>query len=240
MRTAPHAFRTSLICLLLAACGGGGDPGPGPLKHHFDDMHIAAIPLGDKNQVIQAQNDYSVAKMERAKAESDFAETNTQLVVAKNEREQSLLAEKSAASKKKAAEESADLTRINAATAEMRAAELSRKAADNKVTWVKAHREYLKKQLRYTEENMYAAEAKYELSKARLAQTKNIRPKGFAIADYERQYKNRSERAQRAKAVAQREKQKSDTKKKAWQQMNSAAQRAAGADSGTSSEAGGT
>jgi len=232
MRTITHAFRTSIASLaLLAACGGGGDPGPGPLKHHFDDMHIAAIPLGEKNQVIQAQNDYSVAKMERAKAEADFADSGTQLEVAKNEREQTLLAEKSALSMKKAADGSSDMNRINAATAETRATELARKAADEKVSWVNAHRKYLKKLLRYTEENMYTQEAKYEVAKARLAQNKNIRPKGFALANFDKQYKKRSERAQRARAVSSKEKQKADKKKKAWRQMDSAAKRAAGTSS---------
>jgi len=230
---AAHALRNFLassfvLVVAIAACGGGGDSGPVPLKHHFDDMHIAAVPLGEKNQVIQAQNDYSVAKMERAKAESDFSEMGTKLEVAKNELQQALLAEKSAKSKKKAADESSDMTRVNAAAAEMRSAELSRKAADEKVGWVKAQREYLKKFLRYTEENMYAQEAKYELAKARLAQSKNIRPKGFDFGAFESQFKKRSERAQRAKAVSQSEKQKADSKKKQWQQMESAANRAAG------------
>jgi hypothetical protein len=191
-------------------------------------MHIAAVPLGEKNQVIQAQNDYSVAKMEKAKADSDFSEAATKLTVAKNEREQALLSEKSARSKKKAADDSNDLTRINAAAGEMRSAELERKAADEKVSWIKANRKYLKKKLRYAEENMYAKEAKYEMAKAKLAKNKNIRPKGFNLGSYDKQYKNRSERAQRAKAVAQKEKQKSDTKKKKWQQLKSAAARAAG------------
>jgi len=226
-RRAFHPFLGCLIMTLAAACGGG-DPGPMPLAHHFDDMHIAAIPLAEKTQVIEAQNDYSLAKMEKAKAEADFAEVATELTVARNEREQALLSEKSARSKKKAAEDSSDLTRINAAAVEMRAAELARKAADEKVTWVKARRAYLAKRVRYATENMYAMEAKYEVAKARLAKAKSIRPKGFDFAAFDKQYKRRSERAQRARAVARREQKKADAKKKSWQQLAGAASRAAG------------
>lgn len=212
------------VCLGLLACGGGGDPGPRPLSHHFDDMHIAAVPIAEKQSVIEAQNAYATAKMERAKAEADYNESATKLSVAENEREQALLAEKSARTEKKAADDSNDLTRINAAAAELHRAELARKAADEKVSWLKVYREYLKKWLRYTEEAMYAAEAKYELAKARIAQKKNIRPKGFDPAVFETQYKERSERAQRARAQAMQIKQKADAKKKQWEAMVKAAQ----------------
>jgi len=216
MRT---AFNACLTGLCLLACGGGGDPGPKPLKHHFDDMHIAAVPLGEKQPIIQTQNDYSVAKMEHAKANSDWNESDTKLVVAKNEREQAILAERSASSEKSAADDSSDMTRVNATAVEARRAEMARKAADEKVSWLKAHRAYLKKWVRYTEENMYAKEASYELAKARVAKAKNIKPKGFDFGDYEKQYKDRSERAQRARSVASKEKSHADEKQKKWKSM---------------------
>lgn len=229
MRT---AFSTCLAGLYLLACGGGGNPAPKPLKYHFDDMHIAAVPLGEKQPIIQAQNDYSVAKMQRAKADSDWNESDTKMTVAKNEREQAILAEKSASSEKKAADNSADMTRVNAAAGEAQRAELARKAADEKVSWLKAQRKYLKKWVRYTEENMYAKEAKYEMAKARVAKQKQIKPKGFDFGHYEKQYKQRSERAQRARAVANKEKSKADTKKKKWQSMKSSAKGGTGSGSG--------
>src|SRR5438552_385787 len=58
---------------LLVACGGGGseDSPPGPLPNHFDDMHIADVPLDQKPSVVTTQNDWAKAKMENAKAESE-------------------------------------------------------------------------------------------------------------------------------------------------------------------------
>jgi membrane-bound lytic murein transglycosylase B len=46
-------FSVSLLALLWA-CGGGGNPGPKPLSHHFDDMYIARVPMEEKQSIIDA------------------------------------------------------------------------------------------------------------------------------------------------------------------------------------------
>ena len=67
-----------IAVVMLAACGGGSsDSPPGPLGTHFDEMHIAQVPLDQKGAVVQTQQDWSVAKMENAKAEADTNKTNT-------------------------------------------------------------------------------------------------------------------------------------------------------------------
>lgn len=214
-----RALPVGLIALLCTSCGGGGDPGPGPLKHHLDDMHLAKVPIPEQQEVIQARNDWSVAKMERAKAEADYNDSSTKLTVAKNEREQALLDEKSASAKLANAEKSADMNRVNAAKRERRAAEMARRAADYKVDTWKAWRRYLKKHLRYTEENVYAVEARYELAKATLAKAKNIRPRGFDFKAFQRQSAERSRRAQKAKKVADDFKREAGAVKKKWKNM---------------------
>ena len=227
---------------LLACGGGGGDAGPGPLKHHLDDMHIAQVPIGEQQAVIQARNDYGVAKMTRAKAEADYGDSGTKLDVAKNERKQALLEEKSAEAKEKSANSSADMNRINAAKREKHAAQLSRKAADEKVDTIKLDRKYLKKWLRYTEENMYAMEAKFELAKAQLAKNKNIKPRGFTFATFQAQASERSKRAQKAKMVADQAKKDADVRRKKWQALEKEAARmkagntAGDADTATTTE----
>ncbi len=237
MRSVGLATCTAAL-LAVGACGGSSDPGPRPLSHHFDDMHIAAVPLGEKQPIIQAQNDYSVAKMEYAKAKSDYSESGTKLTVAKNERKQALLSEQSASSEKKAADKSADMTRVNQAASAMRAAQLHRRAADEKVSYLKYRRKYLKKVLRWREEDMYAKEAKFEWEKARLARSKNIRPKGVDFGKYESQQKKRSERSQRAKAIANKSKSKMEAKKKKWEGLKASANRASGMSDGSGSGTG--
>jgi hypothetical protein len=219
MLRAFRALPVGLIAVLATACGGGGDPGPGPLSHHLDDMHLAKVPIPEQQEVIQARNDWSVSKMERAKAEADYNDSSTKLTIAKNERKQALLDEKSAQAKLDNAEKSADMNRINSAKRERRAAEMARKAADYKVdTWV-AWRRYLKKHLRYAEENVYAAEAKYELAKATLAKEKNIRPRGFDFKAFQKQSAERSRRAQKAKKIADDYKSRAGAEKQKWKNL---------------------
>ncbi len=225
--------KTRLLCsasllTLLWACGGGGNPGPKPLSHHFDDMYIARVPMEEKQSIIDAQNEYSKAKMEHAEAEASANDVGTKMEIAKNERQQALLDEKSAKAKEKAANDSGDMTRVNNVKGELRGAELGRRASDQKIEALKAKRGYLKLWLRYTLANLYAMEAKFELAKARVAKNKNIRPKNFKVSYYEKQSTERSRAAQKAKSLAGRDKANYENEKKKWQSMKKDADRSAG------------
>jgi hypothetical protein len=208
-----------LVCAALFTGACGGESRPGPLKHHLDDMFIAQIPIAEKQSVIQAQQDYYVAKMERSKAEADLNDAGADLQVAKNQREQAALDEKTAKTRKQNADKSADLNKINAAALLEREAETARRAAEKKVEYMKARREYLKKWVHHAEDLMYAQEARYELSKARLAQSKNIRPRGMVMADYERQAQDRAQYVQRNKPAMDKKKADVDRLRKEWKTL---------------------
>lgn len=203
--------------LLLFACGGSGRPAPKPLQYHYDEVYIAQFSLEEKSTVLKSQNEYQMARAEQMKAESDLNESKTKLNVAKNERKQALLSEQSALQEKQAADKSGDMTRINRAAKEMRIAELMRRAADDKVTYIKANRKYLSKLVRYQKEETFHREARYEHEKARLGQSKNIAPKGVKYENFKGQTDKRSRLAQKARQELQRDKQKSDEAKKVWQ-----------------------
>jgi hypothetical protein len=211
------------------ACGGGGESGPGPLKYHLDEQYIAQVPLPEQQAMMAAQNEFFKAKAERMKAEADWHDSGTQLDVAKNQRKQAEIDEESASKVRSSAEDSGDQTRINAAMRDQRVAELGRRAAEKKVSSIEAQRSYLKKWERYTEENLYAKEARYELAKAKLAKDKNISPKGFRYDDFAKQAEDRSHRAQRARMSADEKKGEADAKQREWQASKAEADHAAGA-----------
>src|ERR1044071_89305 len=150
------APRNILVIAVLAAacggCGGSSDSPPGPLAKHFDDMYIATIPPAQKPTVVQTQQDWSVARMENAKAEADLNESNTQLSIAQNDQKRARLAVESAVSAKKAAEASADTNRVNQSTKELHTAEDIAKAADERIRYIEAYRAYLQVALRYAQE----------------------------------------------------------------------------------------
>lgn len=193
----------SLVVVSVCACGGPSDSPPGPLAKHFDDMYIAAIPLDQKQQVVQTQNDWSLAKMENAKAEADLNSVNTQIEIARNDVKAAKLAVDSANTQKKDADKSADTNRINQATKDFHTADQLKQAAEARVKYLEAYRDYLKRHLRYAQENMYAKEASYELAKAQLGQKNNIAPKGIAYDSFPKQAEERTHRVGGAKDKAE-------------------------------------
>src|SRR5690606_4896849 len=104
--------------------------------------------------------------------------------------------------RRRAADSGNDMNAVNAAAAKVRAAEVSRRASEQKIDYYKALIKYLERYRLYTEENMYAHEARYEEAKARVARSENIRPRGFEYQRYQEQRQERSRAAQRAKAIA--------------------------------------
>lgn len=212
----------------LCACGGASDSPPGPLGKHFDDMYIAAIPPGQKPAVVQSQQDWSVARMENAKAEADLNESATQLSIAQNDQKAAKLGVDSAVSAKKSAETSADTNRMNEATKNLHTAEDVAKAADARVKYIEAYRNYLKVVLRHAQENMYWREAQYELAKAQVGQQNNIAPKGVAYDTFPKQEQERSKRAASAKTRLDSEKQRVISARENWRSAQETADRETG------------
>jgi hypothetical protein len=212
----------------LAACGGASDSPPTPLAMHFDDMYIAAIPPAQKPTVVQTQQDWSVARMENAKAEADLNESLTQLQIAQNDQKAAHLGVDSAVSAKKSAEASADTNRMNQAAKDMHTAEDVAKAADARVKYVEAYRVYLQVAQRHALETMYWREAQYEVAKAQVGQQNNIAPKGIAYDSFPKQEQERQKRASAAKNKLDSEKQRATSARETWRTAQETADRETG------------
>jgi hypothetical protein len=225
----------ALVVSLTIGCGGGGIPAPKPLKLHYDEVYIAQFSLEEKSEILKAQNEYHRARAEQMKAEAELSEIATKIKVAQNERKQSALAEQSAKTELKSAEQSGDMNRVNAEMRNVRAAELERKAADDKIAALKARHKYLKLYVHYATEETYHREARFELAKATLGNKKNIAPKGFKYSNYKKQVDDRSRLAQKSKHRAKQEEQKSKEKHKIWQARVKEAQKAKGVPSASDS-----
>jgi hypothetical protein len=188
--------RFALLLLACAACGGSADEKPPqPLQNHFDDMYIAQVPLDQKQDVVKAQNDYSIAKMEQAKAEADYNDSAAALEVAKNDAKSAHTTLDSAMTMKNNAAKSGDLNKTNDATRTEKVAEDQAKAADEHVHYFERYRAYLGSYWRFTQENMYWHEAQYELAKATVAQHAG---KVIANVNYNNFPAQESERGRRA------------------------------------------
>ncbi len=213
------------FCTLALACGGG-ESRPGPLSHKLDDMFIAQVPIEEQQNVFKAQTEFNKAKAARAKANADYEQSGTDLEVAKNRAKQAELAENSAKSKEEAAKKRGNENEVNSAGLAVRAAKLAKQSAQKKVEYLESKRAYQKDLVLYAEDQMYAKEAKFELTKARLAQEKNIRPKGFNLADFEKQNDERSRYVQRTRAKVEGKRGNVDKMKQEWQRLEKEAENA--------------
>ncbi len=217
------------VCVgLLGACGGSSDAPAGPLAKHFDDMYIAAIPLDQKQSVVTTQNDWSVAKMENAKAEADYNESNTMMSIVANDKKAAQLGVDSAVASKKSAEASADTNRVNQAARDLHNAEDVAKAVDARAKYYEAYRGYLKVLLRHAQDHMYWREAQYELAKAQLGQKNNIAPKGVSYESFASQEQERGRRASSSKERVESERRRAMSARESWLKVQETADRETG------------
>ncbi|MBC7975911.1 MAG: hypothetical protein H7138_13145 [Myxococcales bacterium] len=221
-------FTVTCSITALGGCGGASDSAPGPLGKRFDDMYIAAVPLDQKQSVVQSQNDWSLAKMQNAKAEADLNESTTQISIVRNEQKASKLAVESAIANKKAAEASADTNRMNQAAKDLHNAEALSKAAEARVKYYDAYRGYLTRVLRHTQENMYWREAQYESAKAQLGQKNGIAPKGVAYDSFPKQEQERAKREASARSRVESERSRAMTARDSWRRAQDSADRDSG------------
>ena len=126
------------------------------------------------------------------------------------------LDEKSAQQRKTAADTSADQTRIGSAAKEQAGAELARRAAEQRVAYLESYQRWLHTLLRYTQHNFFWREAQMELAEAKLAQAKNIQPKGFRFDDYASQEQDRARHTADAKSKADSDRSRAQDERGKW------------------------
>jgi len=226
------AFAATAV--LFLGCGGSADSRPKPLRSKIDDMYLSSIPTSEKNDVLETQNQFSKAKMDYANADHELQEAKTKIKIAKNELKQAQLERESAKATKQDADRSADMNRVKSADRELRIATTKVDASKAKIDAWKTRSSALKKKKLWAEEAMYAAEAKFELSKARLAQQRSISPKGFKFGDFEEQANTRSRRAQQAKAKADKAMAKAKQKWDRYKSAEADVVKASGSTAGSS------
>ena len=198
-----HRFAGCLALVAASACGAAsGAAKPKPLRYHFDQQHLASVPPEGKAELQAARGEYDRAVQENRKAESDWANSKRAIETAEREASRAHKRKEAADSASSAAEDSKDWNRSNRAKRDRRVAEVTARAADQKVDMEKARRSWLEKHVQYTRENVYAAEARFELAKAGVARAHNISPPDFAYQAYVDQNQLRQRKADKLKGPA--------------------------------------
>ena len=221
-------FTSFALAAVAAGCGGAQDAPPAPIAMHFDDMYIAQIPIDQKQSMVQSQQEWSIAKMENAKAEADLNDATTQISIAGNDRKRAQIDVESKVSAKQAADASADKTRINDATKDLHYAEDNQKAADARVKYLEAYRDYLRVVLRDSQNKMYWRESQYELAKAQLGEKSGKAPKGVSYDAFPKQEQDRNQRAASSKSKVDEAKGHALSARDSWRKAQDDADRSSG------------
>ena len=201
---------------VLFGCGGGSEEPPKPLSRHFDEVYIAAIPVDQQKASFDAQHEWTVSRAEDAKANADLNEATMQLGIARNDAKASHLAVENALSAKKSADASADTNRINQAVKDLHTAEDNEKAAKERVHYLQTYIDFMKSYTVYTAANMYWHEAKFEATKAQIANQNHIAPKGVQYDWFPKQLDDRQKRVGREKDRAEKHKQATVQARESW------------------------
>jgi len=191
----------AVAAAVSAACGGAsGATRPRPLQYHFKEQYLMKVPPEERAEMKAALAEYNRAKQENRVAESEYADSKSKLDQAKGEASKAHGQKESADSQREEAEKGKNnFNQLNMAKRDQRVAEVTQRAADQKVEMLEARRSYLDKWVRYTREYVFVAEAKYELAKANTARAHDIAPPDFAYQAYVEQYEKRRPRADKLK-----------------------------------------
>lgn len=215
-------LRHTLFIALLAA--GGCSSGP---KYKIDDSVFAQIPVQEKQGMMMAEQERSIAKQEYQKAEADLKQVSRELDIAENEYKMAKLGVENAESSKKLAEQTGDVNRKNSAERDLRVSEMGKKAGQAKVDWLERKKKLIKREREAAEAHQKSADAKYELEKARLAQMRGIKPsEDFNVATFETQAMERDKDFTEARLDAEKLRPEVDSLERTYQaqaeQYNSA------------------
>lgn len=167
-----------LVMALGAACAGS--------RYQVNDVVLSDLPLADKARMLAAKGEIDQATEEKNKAQADVAMDDRDIGVAEAELSQARLESGKLEAELRLAERGQDLNRIRPAQANFSAVNSAKNISEAKLSWLRHRRDQHRMMIEVAELHGAAAEHRYELEKARLAQSSGKLPnKDFNVAQFE-------------------------------------------------------
>ena len=195
---------------LVVACA---KPAGGPLAHTFDNTRIAAVPLDQKQPVVQAQQQHDLALLHQSTVTATYRDSEIEQDLAEHQSDRAVVVSQLVASRQPDARPSAPSTE---------SATLARRTAEAKVDFMRARRGWLAKAAEASLFAVYAAQAKLELERARVAQANRVTAADFNLEAYQRQLESREQAAKLAGEASDSERKSAETKLAAWGELERA------------------
>jgi len=200
-----------LMMVFLFGCGGGG------AKYHVDDASLASLSMQEKQGIFAAQNEKNQAQAELDSFKANLRNVEHDIDVADNEYKTAKLQLDTAKLNLKSAEQNADVNRKTSAQRDVQVAELGVKAGDAKIDWLKKKRKWINASVDMSERHVAAADSRAELEKAKLAQSKGIKPdEKFDPMLFEQDYQEKARKFNESKLDADRAKPDVDGKEREY------------------------
>lgn len=191
------------LFLFAAACGG--TPRNTALKNRVAEERLAPVSVADRATEAEAHQGVFLAEWQIAFTKGQLDGAKLEVKIAKNNLASAKIGMKSALLEKKAADESGDVNKIQAATQAALVAEKEAEVHQISIDRAKQSLAYLKKRLVYEESQFRSHEAKLEYSRASSLNTAGIVPPNFKLNTYKSQYSDRKAQAKSNKAAVDSE-----------------------------------
>lgn len=212
---AMRSVRTGCLFLLVAlgaACSG--------TKYHINDVLLSDLPLQDKERMLAVKGETNQAAEEKNKAQSDVALDERDISVAKAEHAQARMESDKLEAELKLAERGQDLNRIRPAQANLTAVNSAKNTSEAKLSWLQSRRDYHRAMIEVADLHTTAAEHRYELEKARLAQSSGKLPsKNFSVGQFEGQAAKSQQKYDEAHARASKQQAETSRLEQAYNQL---------------------
>jgi hypothetical protein len=197
-------MRTPLLgCFALMMVTGASCGGP---KYQVNDVVLSDLPMQDKGRMLGVKGEMDQAVEEKNKAQADVAIDDRDVSVAEAESAQSRMESGKLEADLRLAERGQDLNRIRAAKASFTAVDSAKHTSASKLTWLQHRRDFHRTLVEVATLHGTAAERRYELEKARLAQATGKLPSAhFDVAQFEGQAAQAQQKYDEARARADRQ-----------------------------------
>jgi len=201
-----------LLAAISASCAGP--------KYHVNDVVLSDVPLQDKERMLAVQGEINQAAEEKNKAQADLAMDERDISVAEAESSQARLESGKLEAELRLAERGQDLNRIRPAKANFTSMSSAKNTSAAKLNWLQHRRDYHRTLVEVAELHGTDAERRYELEKARLAQSTGKLPsKNFNVAQFEGQAAQSQQKYDQARARADKQQMETVQLEQAYNQL---------------------
>ncbi len=210
------ALSLASLSLGTGACGGSQPA----IKHRMSMDVLAPTPPEERAPVADAYRSHYQAQLKLDHMNFLLSDIDYELKIARAEKAQRKQSQKVA---KLEGKRNAAVFRTGLATAAdklLNGMKKEERAQGERISYLKAQRTYLRREVAHSKLALIQAEAAFELAKAKLAKQRDTVPKGFTLDKYIAQEKRAKDKAQAKAQKAKAAQAKAKVKEQAWKKSS--------------------